>query len=548
MRQTRRTLAVLAPLLLPVPRLAAAAQWHVTVDGTAAGDGSRGAPWDLATALSHPAAVQPGDTIWLHEGSYPVQGELSSILTGTADAPIVVRAAAGEHVQLDTGSDFANVVSIQGGDTWYWGFEVASASADRWAPSWTPESQIPPARGQSLNVYDAPGTKLIGLIVHDTASAIGFWEGAIDAEIYGCLIYFNGFDADDRGHGHGVYTQNLTGTKHLRDNILFGQYSYGIHGYGEGGHLDNFDMEGNISFRNGVVSTISDATTNILVGGAMVAHDPRVAGNATWFEPGEGGVAIDLGYGSVENAVVTDNVMAAGTALRVAEVGSSTIAGNLGWGAVDGFDPAAFPDNQWYPESAPTGATVVLRPDVYDPDRARIAVFNWDAAAEVAVDPSAVLAPGDSFELRDAQDYFGAAVLSGDYDGTDVMVPMVSRTAAAIVGTPATPYVHTSAQFGAFVLLRTGTGGSADDGGSGSEGGVTTATQDSGGDAGGSDGPTATSTGPSSGGADGSSSDGAGASDDAGSGCGCRNAHGRAVAMLGLLVLALARPRRRRRG
>lgn len=544
MPERRCLLVVTAPLFVLAPRPAAAAQWHVTTDGTAAGDGSRGAPWDLATALAHPASVQPGDTIWLHEGSYPVVGELSSILTGTPDAPIVVRAAAGEHVRLDTGSDFANVVAIQGGDTWYWDFEVSSGADDRWAPSWTPDSQIPPARGQSINVYDAPGTKLIGLVVHDTASAIGFWEGAVDAEIYGCLIYFNGFDADDRGHGHGVYTQNLTGTKHLRDNILFGQYSFGIHGYGEGGHLDNFDMEGNISFRNGVVSTISDATTNILIGGAMVAHDPRVAGNATWFEPGEGGIAIDLGYGSVENAIVTDNVAAAATALRVSDVGASMIAGNLGWGLIDGFDPAAFPDNLWYPDAGPAGTTVVLRPDVYDPDRARLAVFNWDAAAEVAVDLAGVLAPGDSFELRDAQDYFGAAVLTGEYDGGELMVPMTPRSVAAIVGAPSTPYVHTSARFGAFVLLRTGTGGGADEGGgSSSDGGVTTATQDGGGDAGGSDGADTTAASTVAASSDEGSGDGAAAGDDAGSGCGCRSEGRRGDAVLPLVVFALWRRR-----
>ena len=39
--------------------------WYVSPTGTSQGDGSLGNPWDLQTALSHPAPVKPGDTVWL---------------------------------------------------------------------------------------------------------------------------------------------------------------------------------------------------------------------------------------------------------------------------------------------------------------------------------------------------------------------------------------------------------------------------------------------------------------------------------------------------
>jgi hypothetical protein len=77
----------------------AANEWHVSPDGTARGDGSRQAPWDLATALAATERVAAGDTVWLHGGTY--RGGFESRLTGNADAPVTVRHAAGERATID---------------------------------------------------------------------------------------------------------------------------------------------------------------------------------------------------------------------------------------------------------------------------------------------------------------------------------------------------------------------------------------------------------------------------------------------------------------
>src|SRR3979411_2299883 len=45
-------------------------QHYAAANGATSGDGSIGNPWDLATALAGPAAVHPGDTIWLRGGLY----------------------------------------------------------------------------------------------------------------------------------------------------------------------------------------------------------------------------------------------------------------------------------------------------------------------------------------------------------------------------------------------------------------------------------------------------------------------------------------------
>src|SRR5580704_17034433 len=52
------------------PGFAGAAVHYVAPGGTSQGTGSLDRPWDLQTALSQPASVQPGDTIWVRGGTY----------------------------------------------------------------------------------------------------------------------------------------------------------------------------------------------------------------------------------------------------------------------------------------------------------------------------------------------------------------------------------------------------------------------------------------------------------------------------------------------
>ena len=62
---------------------------------------------------------------------------------------------------------------------------------------------------------------------------------------------------------------------------MFQQFGWGIHAYGEGGHMDNLDFLGNISFNNGGLSGGWHA--NILVGGTQnVAANPKLNSNYTY--------------------------------------------------------------------------------------------------------------------------------------------------------------------------------------------------------------------------------------------------------------------------
>src|SRR5687768_12105110 len=79
--------------------LACGGEFFVAPNGKAENDGSREMPWDLATALAHPPAVKPNDTIWLRGGTYA--GGLTSKLQGAPDKVIVVRQLPGERATID---------------------------------------------------------------------------------------------------------------------------------------------------------------------------------------------------------------------------------------------------------------------------------------------------------------------------------------------------------------------------------------------------------------------------------------------------------------
>ena len=123
---------ILAALALVAAVPAGATQFYVAPNGSASGNGGIGQPWDLGTALAQPAAVHPGDTIWLrggvHKMIYPAQ--FTSNLTGTASAPIVVRSYPGEHAIVDLG-DMASALYVNGAYTWFWGLEITASGIPR---------------------------------------------------------------------------------------------------------------------------------------------------------------------------------------------------------------------------------------------------------------------------------------------------------------------------------------------------------------------------------------------------------------------------------
>ena len=440
---------------------ASAAEFYAAPDGRAGGDGSRTRPWDLATALAQPAAVKPGDTIWLLGGTY--RGGFESRLKGTAQAPITVRQALasanlrpGGRATIDCSSEDPKkqvFFTVLGEHARYWGFEVMSSNPKRGTDT-TGSHPEEISRG-GVNCLGA-GIAFIHMVVHDCSSGFGFWSNGEGGEIYGCIIYNNGWDAPDRGHGHAVYTQNKTGTKRLADNIMFSQFSYGIHAYGSNkAFINGFRIEGNASFNNGAAKDPKSLNPAILVGGGSPSERIEVVQNYT-YSTGMGGTSLLLGYGAKnKDAVVRGNYFVGPATFKKWEkltlTGNAFVAsGAPTLTACPIIDPGS---ENTVIKDRPAGVKVFVRPSKYEPGRANVIVYNWDKKPEIEADVSGVLKAGAKFRVASAQDFFGKPVLAGTYDGKPLRLPMKDYRAPAPIGKPDYVPPATGPEFNVFVVL-----------------------------------------------------------------------------------------------
>jgi hypothetical protein len=521
------TAPVVVTLRLGLPTAAAPAkQWHVTVDGAPEGDGSAEHPWDIVTALNGPAQVKPGDTIWLHGGKYgsgTFDAIIASRLVGTREAPIIVRAAPGERPIVDAwlqvGCCDGAGDPAKGSYAWFWGVEFASYNPDRTSGASGPPDYAKQQNHAAVDVW-APGTKIINCIVHDTSGGIEMWQEAEGAEAYGNLVYNVGGYGPDRGHGHGFYLQNAgPGFKHIFDNITFNNFGEGMQIYGSDlAPVENFHLEGNVSFNNGAVGTGSNSANgtpaagsrnnNIIIGEGrggpkgillinnFLYHTPQAddgtnelgypwtprAGDLTaignFFVGGSDAVDL-IRWDSLvfrDNQVYAPNRNNASLTWRVDQnparysydynyyYGSGRFTIYAGCNDIPCAKRADVGFNEWqsmaridtnsvFSPGQPNGMWINVRPNLYEPGRANVVVYNWNLWTAATIDlRNAGLRIGDNFEIRDAQNWFAEPVYKGVYLGQQVTIDMTGRQVAAPNGNVPHPQPHTCPQFGVFVI------------------------------------------------------------------------------------------------
>jgi hypothetical protein len=459
-KQTTRGL--LAALVgLTISALASAAEFYVSPTSSSSGDGSLGRPWGLAIAMAGPAAVHPGDTIWLRGGTYtiPSGGHILCGLRGTAAAPITVAQYPGERATIDIkgaaqGLFFTNSPNPAGAAyVNFKDFEVTNSDTNR-----------VPSMPVGIYVRLSDHLKFINLVVHDTGGGFELTTYATNTEVYGCLIYYNG---DDDGQEHGLYIQSVSGYKKATDNIVFNNSGIGIHAFPHttDSSLLNVSVVGNILFNNGLLGGDSSANPDILVGGEAVAISPVINSNAT-YKAAPGNLWNNrFGFSSgCTNPTMTNNYFV-GTTAWTNCTSSLILTGNTFYGRTyslptygapaTALNVTAFPNNT-FTTTRPTGTRVFVRPNQYEAGRANIAVYNWDRKSSVDVDLGDVLASGNVYEVRNAQDYFGTAVVTGVYDGSLIHIPLSGLTVGSPVGLLAP--LPTGLEFNAFVVVTLGEG------------------------------------------------------------------------------------------
>lgn len=448
-----------------------AATWIVSPTGTSGGAGTVEDPLSLSKAIGQTSPAGPGDIIQLRGNSIGYTGAVSCYLTGAVAQPITITNYPSERALLVGTNISAHVFTVVEGSSnvWIRGLHIINANTNR-----------VPERGHGIYIL-GPGTKVLHCIIHDTGNGIGAWSQAPDTELAGNIIYFNGYQdvSPDRGHGHGIYMQNLTGAKLVRNNIIFNQFGKGIQAYAQDGDLRHMIVSNNICFNNGGASRDLEPDDNILVGGSQPAIDIKVINNIA-FTSLSGGINIRFGYNNMgsdrindalvfannyvargganyfqwwTNAIVTNNVFKNnqaslvfkddGTAKEVYDwnrnyyySGGSWVVNVTNtysfsqWKLATGFDA-----NSTQASEASAPATVVhVFADPYISGRAQISIINWASNDVVAVDFSSVLSVGQSYTLKNAQYYFGSAVLTGTYAGGTVNVPMTNLTATLPLG------------------------------------------------------------------------------------------------------------------
>jgi hypothetical protein len=289
--------------------------------------------------------------------------------------------------------------------------------------------------------------KFINMVVHDTAGGFGVWAESTGTEVSGNIVYYNGWFAPDRGHGHGIYTQNAGGDlRTIRDNIVFDNFSHGIHAYGsDRAFLDDIVLQGNISFNNGSLS--GDFARDILLGGGRIAQNPVLRSNSTY-----GSAQTNLGYAAgCANGVVEDNYFV-GKALILANC-TPAMRRNVIISAVPTPAENQQPGNAYH-DRKPAGVVVRVLPSAYEPGRSHVVVYNWDHQDRVRVDMGAACgSPQAIYRVQDAQNFFGPAVHSGRCGNGTIELPMTGLTAAPPVGdVPALPR-HNAPEFAVFVVI-----------------------------------------------------------------------------------------------
>jgi len=363
---------------------------YAAPDGKASNPGTKEAPWDLASALTR--SLEPGTTLWVRGGEY--RGTFEVKLRGTAEKPVVVRGAPGERASiLDSGLK----VLAPADYVWIRDLEIAGTTpvekrVTAQKGSWS--SDLPGSGG--LEIHAGKGCKFINLVIHDNLlGGVGWWAGSTDSELYGCLIYNNGWKGPDRDHGHGVYAQNRDGMKRIAGCVLsvppWGG-AYTVHAFGSSkAYVDHFLIEDNIAYARGP----------FLVGGGRPSRGIRVFRNHLH------GIGMRLGYTAPENedVEVRDNVAPGG--LSVNKFKRVVDEGNL----------RALPARK-----------VVVIPNAYDPDRAHVAIYNGARAEAVELE-----LPGwPAVRLMDPKDVYGKPALEGRLTEGKIRVPMAGDFAVFV--------------------------------------------------------------------------------------------------------------------
>lgn len=422
------------------------AEFYVSPSGSSSGTGSQTAPWDLRTALNHPSAVQPGDTIYLRGGTY--NGPFRSFLTGNASQKIVLRSFPGESAILDnpTNSAIAGwspgaspTLMVSGSHGRYERLTIINSSTQRnFGTSYS--SCYPSCLGDGVNDM-GNGNQVIHNVIRDVGIGITSQGSAGDGSLYyGNIMYFIGWEetgslapnANSRGHAFYVQNRCSGGRKVLENNIDFWSYTYSQQIYGSSGaDVDCIDSVGNIIYENGLIGT-SLHGAGLLLGGNAAASDLRVHNNIVFSRPD---CSIHSRFDAIRPAYliapnplsVRDNYFRGCDAIDYnLSIPNLTRSGNIfvgGLGGSPSLVQTQFAGDTFLALSADSQVRITERWSSFDPTWGYLAIVNGAGGSTVSWTP-AQCGLGDSIELREMMNHTGEPVHVFRCDGSAKSISM----------------------------------------------------------------------------------------------------------------------------
>lgn len=349
-------------------------------------DTTSGANVHTASQLSAAAScsgLTASKVAWVHAGTYAVYP-----LTITCSG-LTLRAVPGERARIK------GAVEVEAKGVTLWGLNVEPDSGNT-------QDVL------GVNVEGAR-TRLINNVVR-FAGKSGFMLKMADSGgvTRGNLSGANGT------HGnldHGMYIQNADGRQTIVCNLLFRNSGYGFHQYAESGqYVRNVTLDSNVAWNSG----FAGARPDIFAGSSTPMSGLRVTNNGTYRK--DAGTSVELPWTSGATSVSHGDLTYVGNYVAAKAVVTAS---------------------RWHPLTASgdtattAGSGVRVQTCMTDePGRANIAVWNWSNAATASAE-----VPGlGAYELRDAENFFGAAVGSGT--GPSVSLPVSGKAFRAFVVAP----------------------------------------------------------------------------------------------------------------
>jgi len=447
--------------------------YFAATDGSATGAGTIGDPWTLAKAFAggYPTnTLQPGDVVGIRGGTYT--GTFSPTRSGSSGNPIIYKAYNRERATIDSDGGSGTNGNILAPAANYVRLQELEVIDSDWVSDYAPG-------GFGGNPTGGPwtGVELVNCVIHDVGgSAINAYADALDGlTAYGNVIYFPGGTMGVNGQAYCTYVQNLStqATKLFEKNAFLYQWGvYPMHVYTQASQIQKITYKDNATLVAGDLKG-NGRNWNFFGSASTVLKDFLLDGNCiygTAYSDITSQGLLDFGvngsgapYDELENVTVTDNLMGAGT-IAMSESSQRTnftMMGNTMWSsAYVGWTygtGGTFPGNTFF-TSRPTYNWTAIYPNSYETGRAMLVCFNWASASSQSFSFSSFLSNGDTYEVKDAFNFYGSNVTSGTYGGGSVSITLASNppiaTALKIPSGYSQPQ-HPAPDFYVFIVRKT---------------------------------------------------------------------------------------------